>query len=211
MKLSEMVSKLRTKIEALASKEGLKGDDLSQLNADLAEIVRKADRTQSDITAANDESATRRVKIKDLETEITTHKTKITELEGRPDPVELQNTITAQNTKISGLMKGQRATFESRFALVSKHPNFETSKGFYKLPDPDDKGVYDLSKMTDEDLEHNLNKLAEYDQVKTYGEVKPTNVHGAPRKDLPAGDTKPAETKSETEVKSTLKDAFAKY
>ena len=211
MKLKERLSKLRTKIEALASKDKLEEGDLSQLNADLSEIERSADRIQSDLTAANNESAERRVTINDLEKKVKDKDTEIAELSKRPDPKELEQTIQTQKDKISTLMKGQRTNFENRFKSVSKHQKFEATKKFFKLPEADKDGNYDLSKMSEEDLEHNINKMAEYDEAEMFGKIDQPGAEGGTKKDGPDNNGGEKKIESEDEFNDAIDSEIDKY
>lgn len=207
MDLKKLLARLRAKIEQVSSKIG--DEDIAKINSVLDDIDEGAGSLQQKLARTESESIERKETIRDLQKSIDAKDTEISTLKKRPDPAELEQKITTLTEKNSKLMKGQRDSFTTKFQTISKHPNFDKVKSFYKLPEADKDGKYDLSKMEDEDLEFNIGKLQEHEAAELFGKVEKPGVDGSPRIEHPAGGEKPGEIKSEEDLQSQIDKGFS--
>lgn len=207
MKIKEIIAQVRAKIEQVRSK--LSDEEVAKLNSDLKSLESGVTDLQEDISRVNTESKERKLKIRDLESDISDKETEIDGLKKKADTSEITKEVEDLRTFKSNTIKGQRDSLAEKLTTVSKHPNFENVKNFFKLPDPDKDGKYDLSKMEDGDLEHNVNKLNEYEAAKMFGEVKKVKVAGEPRNPNPDGSGKPGDINSEDDLKSEIDKGFS--
>lgn len=207
MDLKKLLAQVRAKIEQVRSKLG--DEEIAKLNSDLKSIESGVTDLQEDILRVNGESKERKLKIRELETSISEKDEKIQDLEKKTDTSELTKEVETLREFKSNTLKGQRDSFAAKLKTISKHPNFENVKGFFKLPDPDKEGNYNLSKLEDGDLESNLNKLNEYETAGLFGQVEKPGVDGSPRIEHPAGGEKPGEIKSEEDLQSQIDKGFS--
>lgn len=166
---------------------------------------------QDDIKRVSGEAKSRRLSIQDLESKIADKDTEIESWKKKADTSEVTKEVETLREFKSNTLKGQRDSFASKFQTISKHPNFDKVKGFYKLPDPDKDGKYDLSKMEDKDLEFNISKLNEHETAELFGKVEKPSVHGSPRTDQPGGNVKQPDVKSEADLQNQFLSGFEQF
>lgn len=139
--------------------------DAGLINSLLAEADRMADDLIDNLKSANSESKNRKEKIRELQGELESKSEVITGLESKQNPnEELQNEVTGLREFKSKWFNNEKSKFESQFSEISKHPKFEKAMQKFKLPEKDgDK--WDLSKLKDEEFEHNINALNELNEL----------------------------------------------
>jgi len=69
-------------------------------------------------------------------------------------------------------VKKQFDGFGKKLEAVKGHANFGLAKGLFKLPEPKEDGTYDLSKVADEDLAHNVAEMDKLEGLSYFGEIK---------------------------------------
>jgi len=205
----KLLAQVRAKIEQVRSKLG--DEEVAKLNSDLKSLESGVTELQEDVERVNGESKGRKIKIRELESQLSDKDTELDTLKKKTDTSELTKEVETLREFKSNTLKGQRDSFASKLKTISKHPNFENVKGFLKLPDPDKDGNYDLSKLEDGDIEHNISKLSEYEAVKLFGEVSKPNVDGTPRTDQPGGGGAPGKIETEHDVLSAIDKGFDQY
>lgn len=207
MDLKKLLARLRAKIEQVSSKIG--DEDIAKINTVLDDIDEGAGSLQHKLAKTESESIERKETIRDLQKSIEKKDGEISELNKRPDTAELEQKITTLTETNSRLLQGQKDSFATKFNTISKHPKFDKVKKFYKLPEPEKDGSYDLSKMEGEDLEYNIGKLAEHEAAEIFGKVDKPSVYGSPRLEHPNGSEKPQEIKSEEDLMSEFDKGFS--
>jgi len=78
------------------------------------------------------------------------------------------------------IQKKTREIFKTKFDEVVKTDAFKKAADKFKLPKPDEKGVYDLSKLSDEDIDYNNLKLEEYTELGIFQTNGAKNIDGHP-------------------------------
>ena len=156
MDLKEVLAK----IKAAAGEEAAPKIDslLRQVEAEFATIA-------DDLKAANAESKERKLKLRELQTQLDEAGEKVKDYEGKVNDPALKQELEALKQFKGDVLKARRGTFAAEFGEVVKHANFEKAKEQFKLPKPSDSGEYDYTKLSDADIEHNMAKLDEYRKI----------------------------------------------
>jgi archaellum component FlaC len=209
VKIKEIIAQARAKIEQVRSKLG--DEEVAKLNSDLKAIESGVTDLQEDILHVNGESKGRKEKIREYEKQIADKDDEIEDLKKKTDTSELTKEVETLREFKSNTLKGQRDSFGTKLKVISKHPKFENMKGFYKLPDPDKDGNYNLSEMEDADLEFNIAKIEEHEAAGIFGKVDKQVVDGSPRSDQPGGNIKPSEVNSEADLEKQFLSGFDQF
>ncbi len=200
MNIKELLDQLRSQIG---------GEAAAKAESALKNIERGVLDLQEDISRVNTESKERKIKIRELESQLSEKDVEIEGLKKKTDTSEVEKEVASLKEFKSRTLKAQRDSFASKLETISKHPNFEKVKPFLSLPDPKD-GKYDLSKMEDGDLEKNMGEIGKFEATGLFGEVKRQGVEGAPRSEQP-GDPKPKEVKSPDEMFKQMDELISQY
>jgi predicted RNase H-like nuclease (RuvC/YqgF family) len=209
VEIKAIIAQVRAKIEQVRSK--IDGEEAAKLISDLKSIEEGVTDLQTEVERVNGESKGRKIEIRDLKKDIADKDEEIDSLKKKTDTSELTKEVETLREFKSNILKGQRDSFGADLKSISKHPKFESMKGFYKLPEPDKDGNYDLSKIEDADLEFNIAKLQEHKAAEVFGKVEKIQVFGEPRNDEPGEGGGPGKIESESDVSSAIDKAFEQY
>lgn len=161
MDFKEIFAKIRAALgeEAAPKIEGL----LKQVEAEVNSIA-------DDLKAANAESKERKLKIRDLTGQIEDAGAKLKDAEGKLNNPDQVKELTDLKKFKADVLKKRKDGFADEFGKIVKLPQFEKAKDLFKLPKPNDAGEFDFSKMSDEDIDHNLAKVAELQKIGFFGD-----------------------------------------
>jgi hypothetical protein len=160
----------------LAQVRQLIGDEaVAKISSVLKEIETGVEDLVDSLKTANTESKNRKIKIRELEDSKS-------DLEGQLETLKKENNAEELTTLREFKQKSltsQRESLGKQIETISKHPNFAKAEKLLKLPAADAKGVRDYSKMPDADLEFNVSKLQELNDLDYFGQSDTTKtVHG---------------------------------
>lgn len=152
------------------------GDEaVAKVNSVLKEIETGVNDLVDSLKAANAESKTRKTKIRELEEAKSDLEAQLETLKKENNTEELK---TLRDFK-ANYLQSQREHLAKEIEKISKHANFPKAEKLLKLPAPDAKGNRDWTKMPDADLEYNLTKLHELQELDYFATSTATrNVHG---------------------------------
>lgn len=166
--------------EILAQIRAAAGEDAApKISGLLQRVEAEFAAVTDDLKAANAESKERKLKLRDLQTQLEEATGKVTEYEAKVNNPETAQELASLKQFKSDVLKARRATFAADFAPVLKHANFEKAKEQFRLPKPAEDGTIDLSKIPDADIEHNLAKLAEYRAIGLFSDAAAAPPAGA--------------------------------
>ena len=161
MDLQKILDQIRSKLGEDSSKvETL----LKQIEADHAETI-------EDLKNANGESKTRKLKIRELEQLIEDSKAEVETLKKKTDDPAVKQELDVLRAFRAESVKKQRDGFIAEFDKIKGHANFEKAVSLFKLPKPKDDGSFDLSKLKDDEIDHNVVKLAELIKLDYFGQI----------------------------------------
>jgi len=121
--------------------------------------------TLQSLSVATTEAITRKKKIRSLEETFQDLQIENESLkEERKDDTTEQELQTLREFKKS-TVKQQVNTFGETLAKIKDHPNFEKAKDLFKLPEPSEEGVFDLSAVSEDDMSHNLAELQKLNKL----------------------------------------------
>lgn len=163
-----------------------------------------------DLKAANAESKERKLKLREMQTQLDEAGEKVKEFEGKVnDPAQKQELDALKQFK-ADVLKVRRESFSGEFAKIAKHPNFEKAKEQFKLPKPSESGEYDFTKAADADIEHNLAKMAEYNKIGFFGETEqsPAGGFNLPRQ---GGSGEPPKIQNTGDLQAHIAAQMAKF
>lgn len=160
----------------LAQVRQLIGDEaVAKISSVLKEIETGVEDLVDSLKTANTESKNRKIKIRELEDSKS-------DLEGQLETLKKENNaeeLTTLREFKQKTLTSQRESLGKQIETISKHPNFAKAEKLLKLPAADAKGVRDYSKMPDADLEFNVSKLQELNDLDYFGQSNSTKtVHG---------------------------------
>jgi len=152
------------------------GDEaVAKVSSVLKEIETGVEDLVDSLKAANSESKNRKTKIRELEDSKSDLEGQIETLKKETNADELK---TLREFKQKSLTS-QRQNLGKEIEKISKHPNFAKAEKLLKLPTADAKGVRDYSQMPDTDLEFNIAKLQELNDLDYFEQSDTTkSVHG---------------------------------
>jgi len=145
----------------------LPDEALSKVGSVLENIKTEVQETEDRLSAANTESRNRKIKLREYETKIEDYDVRITELQGKVDSFDdtsLKTEVEQYKNKYNNLIGNQKQSFISSFEQIKIHPNFETAKSRFVIPDEKD-GKPDWESMDVETLEKNLSALNDLNQL----------------------------------------------
>lgn len=144
----------------------LPDEALSKVGAVLENIKAEVQETEDRLSAANTESKNRKIKLREYETKIEDYDVRVTELQGKVDSYDdtpLKAERDKYKEKYDKTIANQKQSFISTFEQIQTHPNFETAKPRFVIPEKD--GKPDWESMEIEVLEKNLNALNDLNQL----------------------------------------------
>ena len=156
-------AEIAPKIDAQLGKLESEITTLSQQLTGLKQDYEAKSLSLKNVTA---ESIDRRKKLSDLHTEIENKNGEIELMKNKVGEVE-----DLTKFKQSVIAK-QRGSFVKEFEDIVKHPKFEKVKSKFKLPEPDKDGKFDLSKIEDADMDNNIEKLNELNEIEYFDKVE---------------------------------------
>jgi len=181
--LKGYIQKLKENSKPIEGKEDEFGTVLAQLEVDGLDTV-------TNLGVARSEATSRKQSVRSFETQVEDQKLKIEELTTKvnaddPNKDELEKLRTFHTNTISN----QRDTFKSFIDKVKDHANFEKASPDLKLPKANDKGEFDLTEMTQDELEHNVGEMTRFNRLELFGangngQVKKVEGSG-PKKNIP--------------------------
>lgn len=201
MEIKEILAKIKAAVgEEITPKiEGL----LKNIEAEFSSVT-------DDLKAANAESKERKLKLREMQTQLDEAGEKVKEFEGKVnDPAQKQELDALKQFK-ADVLKVRRESFSGEFAKIAKHPNFEKAKEQFKLPKPSESGEYDFTKASDADIEHNLAKMAEYNKIGFFGETEqlPAGGFNLPRQ---GGSGEPPKIQNTGDLQAHIAAQMAKF
>lgn len=201
-----MIDELISQIEAKVGEEVL-----PKVQADLKKLQKAYSNVEADKAEAEEsykkvvaESMSRKKEIRDLKAQIVEKDGEIKELTEnkggdleklqadfeklKAEKTELETFKAETEEKLKSEFEKRKTAFVSDFGKITSHKNFDAAKGKFKLPKPNDKGEYDFSKTEDADMEHNISKLAEYNDLGFFAsDGKKTKPHNEMNKEPEPG------------------------
>lgn len=152
------------------------GDEtVAKISSVLKEIETGVEDLVDSLKAASTESKTRKTKIRELEESKS-------DLEGQLETLKKENNADELKTLREfrqNSLNSQRQNLGNEINKISKHPNFAKAEKLLKLPAADAKGARDYSQVSDDDLEFNISKLQELNDLDYFGQSTSTKtVHG---------------------------------
>lgn len=165
MDLQKILDQIRSKL----------GEKTPEIESFLKQIEANHNEISEDLKAANGESKTRKLKIRELEQLIEDSKSEIENLKKKTDDPIIKQELEALRSFKADLVKKQRETFIAEFDKVKGHANFEKAKDLFKLPKAKDDGSLDLTKLKDDEIDFNVAKLAELQKLDYFGQINQQN------------------------------------
>lgn len=141
----------------------------NELAEALVTLENEGDDTLTKLSVATTEAITRKKKLKALESENEDQKIEIESLTEAQSNDTTKAELEALKKFKTNTVNGQRKDFGSGINGITKHANFAKAKDLFKLPEPDKDGVYDVEKISDEDLTYNIDKMAELNGLDYFG------------------------------------------
>lgn len=126
-----------------------------------------------DLKAANAESKERKLKLRDLTAQHDEATAKLKDLETKTNDPKVADELTSLRTFKTETLKRQKDSLIADLGKIEKHPAYAKAKDLFKLPKPDKDGKVDLTKMSDDELEHNVGKLAELNKLGLFADATP--------------------------------------
>ena len=164
MAIKDLIEQVRSQISS---------EDSEKVSVLLEQIKNEATNLIASKAAVDTEAKDRRLKLRevesklqDIEIERDEYKVKFESYDDTP----LKKELNEVKDKYSNLIVNQAKSFETFFNVVKTHPKFEKAKSRFKLP-PGDNGELDFSKLTPEDIEHNINVQNDLQQLEYFDEV----------------------------------------
>jgi len=166
------------------------GSEDAYANA-LASLDNDGRDTLQSLSVATTEAITRKKKIRSLEGNHQDLQIEVDRLkEERSNDTTEKELETLRSFK-ADTVKQQVKSFGTVLETVKDHPNFENAKKLLKLPEPSEEGAFDITKISEEDMTHNLSKMTEFNALKYFdsenGTAKKKDVDGKKDVKIPAG------------------------
>ncbi len=173
MDFAQKAELVRSKLKDTAVAEALGEKGIADINAALVDMSSGAQELQTLLTSANEESKERRIKNRTLTSETEALQEKYDALASDTGKEALETEVKGLREFKVGIQKAQREAFGTNFAKVVEHPAFEKASTLFTLPKKaddgkfvvDDKGVYDFSDLSDDQMTANAAKLTELSGV----------------------------------------------
>lgn len=165
MDLQKILDQIRSKL----------GEKAPEIESFLKQIETIHNDANEDLKAANGESKTRKLKIRELEQLIEDSKLELENLKKKTDDPAVKQELESLRAFKADLVKKQRETFIAEFEKVKGHANFEKAKDLFKLPKAKDDGSLDLTKLKDDEIDFNVAKLAELQKLDYFGQINQQN------------------------------------
>jgi len=209
MDVKEITSQMREKL----------GDDFTKVEALMTRVEGYYESLNEDLRAANGESKKRKLELRklqgeleDKDAEIETWKTKAEDSKNAEKIKTLENENKALKEFQEKIQMQTRETFKTKFEEVAKTEAFKKVNGKFKLPEPDKEGAYDLSKLSDEDIDYNIQKLEEYTELGIFAEQGHPEAHNNAQNLFPPDAAKKVqEIDSEDELNQFLTEVVKEY
>jgi hypothetical protein len=125
--------------------------------------------TLNELTTAESEAIVRKKKVRAQEKKLQDQDIEIEEFKEAQKNDTTQAELKELREYKSTTVKSQIGTFGTTLATISKHANFDKAKKYLKLPEPDADGNYDVTKMDEADLTHNLAELGKLNDLSYFG------------------------------------------
>ncbi len=182
MEFAQLIGQVRSQLD---------DEGLSKVGSVLKEIEAGYNDTVDSLKAASSESKQRKIKIRELSSQVEDLEADITGLKKKSDTSELETELNDLKEFKAGVQKQNRGRFEAEFNKIKGHANFEKASGEFTLPDPDDEGNYDFTSMSDEDVDRNMNSLGRLNRLDYFAnnsQGKDTKKTHGSRKESQPGD-----------------------
>ena len=170
----EAISKIRV---ALGEDSSKVETFLKAIESDYSKFDVELDDLRETVKHVNTESKTRKLKIRDLESELDDSNTEIETLKGKDMSeevktlnVKLKSYEDAEAEKVKLKAKG----FIDKFDTLKVHADWDTCKSKFKIPEEKD-GKLDWDSIDVNDIAKNADGLAEYVGIGKLGEANPEN------------------------------------
>jgi len=165
---------------------------------------------KDDVDSLYGESKRRQEKITELEPKLQTYEDEIEQLKRKADTTVMEQELTDLRKYKTAVLKQNKETFITKFSGITQHDNFEKAKDKFTLPEADEEGKYDFSKLDDDVIQKNsetLTFLESLDFFKTK-DTKPVVTDGQRFKQISDDKRKPV--KSRSELFRNIKDELKK-
>ena len=161
------------------------------LSTAIAQLDNDGRDTLQSLSVATTEAITRKKKIRSLEGNHQDLQIEVDRLkEERSNDTTEKELETLRSFK-ANTVKQQIASFGTTLDTIKAHPNFEKAKKLLKLPEPSEDGAFDVTKISEDDMTHNLTKMSEFNALAYFdGEGvadKKKDVDGNKNVKIPAG------------------------
>ena len=170
MAIKELIDQVRSQISS---------EDSEKVGILLEQIKNEASDLQSSKAAVDTESKNRRIKLRELESEIEGLKIERDDFKTKYDSFDdspLKQRLQELESKYSSSLQTQVRSFQTFFDSVKDHPKFEKAKSRFKIPEGDN-GALDFSKLAPEDIEHNISVQNDLQQLEYFEAVHPSSPH----------------------------------
>lgn len=169
---------IKESLEQVRSK--LTEEQVADLGSVLKSIENEGNSLMSDLSAANAESKQRKLKIRELEekmgdwdVEKAMWEKKKAEYEEKINDPTLKAKLEEIETKWKKFFGQQRNDFISKYDKISQNEKWDIAKDRFILPEEKD-GKLDWENISDTDMEKNIAKLNELNELKYFGDdIKP--------------------------------------
>lgn len=167
------IAKLTDRIKSEVDK-----DKLEAITPVLKEIEIGVVSLIENVKDASAESKARKLKIREMQSQINDMDVDIDDLRKKADTSELLAQLKELETFKAGVQEETRQSFLNRFNTVKEDPRFEKASTFLKLPEAGENGEMDFENISNEDMAHNLTELKKLDQLDYFSnEEKPREAH----------------------------------
>jgi hypothetical protein len=155
MDIKEVVQEIRTRLGE---------EELPKVETYLKEIERNFLSVVDDLKAANAESKSRKLKLRELQEQLENVQAEAEKLKDTSALDELKKENEQLKEFQKQIFNQNKEKFMKEFSEIAKHPAFEKIKDKIKLPEPDGEN-WKFESLTDEDVQYNLQKLNEYKEL----------------------------------------------
>lgn len=169
-------------IEQVSSK--LPDEVKSEVGSILKSIENEANDLQSSLTAANSESKSRKIELRELKGKFDDVDIEKSSMQKQIDELNEKLKDPTKDKELEGLrafkkntIQANRQSFINEFEKIKEHPRFEKAKQKFKLPEEEEDGKLKWDSIEDQDMEVNMNVLRDLKDLEYFAvEDKNKNV-----------------------------------
>lgn len=139
-------------------------EKVEEINDTLKEIEVGVVGLIDNVKDASAESKARKLKIRQMQSDLNDKETDIAELTEKADVSKYEDEIKSLRAFKDGVIEEGRNSFINRYEKFADNPRMEKASQFFTLPDKDEDGKMDWSKIEDDAMAKNL---AEFKKLET--------------------------------------------